>query len=168
MNRSDRVQFSSYLRIKREQNFYEANSCRNDADQEGRRQVKEACASRIPQASPRLAAWQKGWARDESLRFRRGIQGERDAAYYLDNYLADTRDYAVLHDLRLELGGETAQIDRLFISRTYSFYMLETKNFSGNLKINEQREFSVGYQGEREFGVPSPLEQNHRHVSSNQ
>jgi len=46
--------------------------------------------------------------------------------------------------------------------------MLETKNFSGNLKINEQGEFSVRYQGEWEFGIPSPLEQSCRHVSSNQ
>ena len=115
------------------------------------------------QDSPRLDARQKSWARDELMRLRRGIQGERDAAHYLDNYLADTRNYAVLHDLRLELAGETAQIDHLLVSRTYSFYLLETKNFSGNLKVNEQGEFSVRYQGEREFGIPSPLEQSRRH-----
>jgi len=115
------------------------------------------------QDSPRLDARQKSWARDELMRLRRGIQGERDAAHYLDNYLADTRNYALLHDLRFELAGETAQIDHLLISRTYSFYLLETKNFSGNLKINEQGEFSVRYQGEREFGIPSPLEQSRRH-----
>ncbi len=115
------------------------------------------------QASPRLDVRQKTWVREELMRLTRGFQGERDAAHYLDNYLADSRNYAVLHDLRLVLGDDTAQIDHLLIGRTYSFYLLETKNFSGNLRINESGEYSVRYRGEREFGIPSPLEQSRRH-----
>jgi hypothetical protein len=115
------------------------------------------------QASPKLDARQKAWARDELVRLRRGIQGERDAAHYLDNYLVESRNYALIHDLRLVFNDEAAQIDHLLISRTFEFYLLETKNFGGNLRINEHGEFSVRYPGEREFGVPSPLEQSRRH-----
>lgn len=38
------------------------------------------------------------------MRLTRGLHGERDAAHYLDHYLPDSRNYAVLHDLRLVLG----------------------------------------------------------------
>jgi len=115
------------------------------------------------QTSPKLDGRQKTWAREELMRLKRGIQGERDAAHYLDNYLKDSRNYAVVHDLRLALGDDTAQIDHLLIGRTFDFYLLETKNFGGNLRINEQGEFSVKYAGEREYGIPSPLEQSRRH-----
>jgi len=115
------------------------------------------------QESPLLDGRQKAWAREELVRVKRGIQGERDAAHYLDNYFADGRYHAVIHDLRLVDGDDTAQIDHLVINRMFEFFLFETKNFSGNLRINELGEFSVKYSGEREFGIPSPLEQSRRH-----
>jgi hypothetical protein len=115
------------------------------------------------QDSPKLDARQKAWARDELVRLRRGIQGERDAAHYLDNYFADGKNYAVIHDLRLVDGEDTAQIDHLVIGRAFEFYLLETKNFNGSLRINDLGEFSMKYSGDREFGIPSPLEQSRRH-----
>lgn len=126
-------------------------------------QAKRVALLESLQDSPRLDGSQKAWARDELVRLRRGIQGERDAAHYLDNYLADSRNYAVIHDLRLVFADEAAQIDHLLIGRTFEFYLLETKNFGGNLRINERGEFSVKYAGEREFGIPSPVEQSRRH-----
>ena len=87
----------------------------------------------------------------------------RDAAHYLDNYFAGGRYHAVIHDLRLVDGDDTAQIDHLVIGRMFEFFLFETKNFSGNLRINDLGEFSVKYGGEREFGIPSPLEQSRRH-----
>ena len=115
------------------------------------------------QDSPRLDGRQKAWARDELVRLKRGIQGERDAAHYLDNYFADGRNHALIHDLRLVDGDDTAQIDHLVIGRAFEFYLLESKNFNGNLRINDLGEFSVKYGGQREFGIPSPLEQTRRH-----
>ena len=115
------------------------------------------------QTSPKLDARQKSWAREELVRLRRGIQGERDAAHYLDSYFADGRNHAVIHDLRLVDGDDTAQIDHLVVGRLFEFYLLETKNFSGSLRINDLGEFSVKYAGHREYGIPSPLEQSRRH-----
>lgn len=115
------------------------------------------------QRSPLLDRRQQEWLRDELHRTKRGIAGERDAAHYLDNYLKDDPDRALLHDLRFQVDGDVVQIDHLVITRSLFVYLLETKNFNGNLRINEFGEFAVEYPGERVFGVPSPLEQSRRH-----
>jgi hypothetical protein len=41
-------------------------------------------------------------------------------------------------------------------------YLIETKNYAGNLLINGHGEFTADYDGDR-FGIPSPIEQSHRH-----
>ncbi len=115
------------------------------------------------QKSSMLDARQKDWLREELMRLRRGIQGERDAAHYIDNHFRDSENNAVLHDLRISVDGEVAQIDHLIINRTLRFYLLETKCFNGNVQINDRGEFTVAYSGERAFGVESPLEQSRRH-----
>ena len=114
------------------------------------------------QQSHLLDGRQKDWLQQDLDRLRKGIQGERDAAHYLDNYLADGKNTVLIHDFRIVLEGETAQIDHLLINRLADIFLFETKNFSGNLRITEHGEFSVNY-GKREFGIPSPLEQSHRH-----
>lgn len=114
-------------------------------------------------ASPLLDAHQKAWLHQELLRTQRGLQGERDAAHYIDARFKDSEAHAVLHDLRFEVEGEVAQIDHLVITRALCIYLFETKCFAGNVKINERGEFTVTYPGERAFGVPSPLEQSRRH-----
>ena len=106
---------------------------------------------------------QRDWLRDELLRLQRGMQGERDAAHYLDNYLKDDPDRAVIHDLRISIDGQVSQIDHLVMTRSLRIYLLETKNFGGSVHINAQGEFSVEYSGERIFGIESPIEQSRRH-----
>jgi hypothetical protein len=115
------------------------------------------------QKSPLLDQRQKDWLRDELWTLRRGIAGERDAAHYIDNHFRDGVNHGVIHDLRISVDGEVAQIDHLLVSRMMHFYLLETKNFGGNVTITEHGEFSVEYRGERVFGVPSPIEQSKRH-----
>lgn len=110
-----------------------------------------------------LDARQKEWLDKEWWALKEGMRGERDAAYYLDNHLAASPNLAVLHDLRLEVEGEVAQIDHLVISRGFIFYLLETKHFNGNLHINEFGEFSVSYRKGLPRSIPSPLEQSRRH-----
>jgi hypothetical protein len=115
------------------------------------------------QKSPLLDRRQREWLRDELFRTKRGIAGERDAAHYLNNYLKDDPDRVVLHDLRFKVDGDVVQIDHMVITRALYVYLLETKNFNGNLHINEHGEFAVEYSGERLYGIPSPLEQSRRH-----
>lgn len=115
------------------------------------------------QSSPLLDAKQKAWLRDEWGRTTRGIQGERDAAFHINSHFEGGQNHVVLHDLRLEVNGEVAQIDHLLINRLFHFYLFETKCFSGEVTINDRGEFSVRYPGEAPFGIPSPLEQSRRH-----
>lgn len=102
------------------------------------------------------------WLREELMRLKKGIQGERDSAHYLDNYFKDGETHVVLHDLRFVVDGEVTQIDHLIFNRASKIYLLETKNYACNLVINEQGEFTAEYDNQR-FGIPSPIEQSHRH-----
>lgn len=114
------------------------------------------------QSSPLLDRWQKDKLREHLQRKKTGLQGERDAAHYIDTHLADGTNHAMLHDVRLEVGGDVAQIDHLIIGRGFHFFLLETKNFGGNLSINAAGEFTVDY-GREKFGIESPIEQSKRH-----
>lgn len=115
--------------------------------------------------SSKIGVSQKNWLADEIDRTRKGIAGERDAAHYLDSYFRDSQNHMVLHDLRLHVDGETAQIDHLIINRVLDFFLLETKNFGGSVSITDHGEFSVRYPGGREIGIPSPIEQSRRHAN---
>ena len=112
--------------------------------------------------SPWLDSYQKDWLYDELIRLKKGIQGERDAAFYLDNYLKEATNHVVLHDLRLVVDDEVAQIDHLIINRLHRIFLLETKNYACNLVISDHGEFIADY-GSKRFGIPSPIEQSIRH-----
>ena len=90
------------------------------------------------QRSPALDLSQKKWLREELMRTRRGIQGERESAHYLDHYFNGTENNVLLHDLRFVIDGEVTQIDHLILNRAGSVYLLETKNYACNLVINER------------------------------
>ncbi|MDC6166990.1 nuclease-related domain-containing protein [Paucibacter sp. XJ19-41] len=115
------------------------------------------------QRSSLLDKRQRDWLKDEQHRTVQGIHGEREAAHYIDNWLKDGVNHAVLHDLRISVDGETAQIDHLVINRALRIYLFETKCFNGHLQINAQGEFTVRYGSGKAFGIASPLEQSRRH-----
>jgi len=92
-----------------------------------------------------------------------GVHGEKDSAYYIDFYFGNSRNWAVIHDLRLEHKGQAAQIDHLLINRFFDVYVLESKNYSYKLKISAEGEFQA-YYGKEYIGIPSPIEQNKRHI----
>ncbi len=110
-----------------------------------------------------LTAEQKFLIERELKWLRAGEKGEKDSAYFLDFSFQDSNKAIVIHDLRLEHFGQVAQIDHLLINRLLEFYILESKNFSYGVKINDTGEFMVwdvrGYKG-----IRSPIEQNKRHL----
>ena len=114
------------------------------------------------QRSPAIDTFQKNWLHDELMRFKKGIQGEKESAHYIDNYFKDSENHVILHDLRFVIDDEVTQIDHLIINKMLGIYLLETKNFSCNLIINERGEFTAEYESGR-FGIPSPIEQSQRH-----
>jgi hypothetical protein len=101
---------------------------------------------------------------ERELRFiRSGDQGETDAAYFIDFHFASSKNWAVIHDLRLEHQGKVAQIDHLLINRFFEVYVLESKNYSCGVKITDTGEFLVNYDN-KYSSIESPIEQNKRHL----
>jgi hypothetical protein len=65
---------------------------------------------------------------DEIWAIRLGMRAEADAAYQLDFDLADSKHWAVIHDLRIDVDGRVAQIDHLVISRLLEVFVCESKS----------------------------------------
>ena len=95
---------------------------------------------------------------------RLGAKAETDAAYLIDFDLRDSPHWAVIHDLRLEVDGQVAQIDHLVISRMLEVFVCESKSFTGGVKVNEHGEW-VTFRERKPVGIPSPVEQNRRHIA---
>ena len=115
-------------------------------------------------AAPGIPAATKQHIERELKFLRAGIKGERESAYDIDFYSGASKNRIVIHDLRIEHNGRVAQIDHLILNRLLEVYVLETKHFSEGVSINEQGEFSIWFAG-KPRGIPSPLEQNERHIA---
>lgn len=97
---------------------------------------------------------------------RSGHKGEKDAAYFIDFDLQKSKNWVVIHDLRVEAAGRVAQIDHLLINRVLQIYVLESKSFHSGMKITEEGEFLRWNDWKKTYeGMPSPLAQNERHVA---
>ena len=92
-----------------------------------------------------------------------GNKGEDSSAYYLDFDFKKSKNWVVIHDLRLEYDGDVAQIDHLIIGRMMDVYVLESKNFNYGVSISDEGDFSYFYNN-RPFAIPSPIAQNERHI----
>ncbi|HID36374.1 MAG TPA: NERD domain-containing protein [Ghiorsea sp.] len=99
----------------------------------------------------------------EWKRLNAGEKGEKNTAYLLDFYLDKAKNWAIIHDLRIEHEGKVAQIDHLIITRALDIYVLETKAYGDTLHILDDGSFIASYQ-EKEYAVSSPIEQNKRHA----
>lgn len=99
----------------------------------------------------------------EMRKLQAGRKGEQEAAYEIEFQWGASENWASIHDLRIEHEGRVAQIDHLLINRFLDVYVLESKHFGEGLAINECGEFT-GFFRRRPYGVPSPIEQNLRHL----
>lgn len=93
-----------------------------------------------------------------------GEQGEKNIAFELKN---SGMDMYILHDIYLEAGEQSAQIDFLVITRKRN-YIIECKNLIGNIEINNEGNFIRSFEinGKRfKEGIYSPITQNQRHMS---
>ncbi len=100
----------------------------------------------------------------ELARLRQGLKGERDVAYYLDFEFKNDDDWAIIHDLRLEVDGRTAQIDHVLLNRWLEVYVLESKAFRAGLKITRDGQFLYWDPRTRRYrSIPSPIAQVRRH-----
>lgn len=92
-----------------------------------------------------------------------GEVGEKNIAFELKN--AGMPMY-IIHDLHLQHGDLSAQIDYVVITRKLSFF-IECKNLYGNIEIDNQGNFvrSYSWNGRTvKEGIYSPITQNQRHL----
>lgn len=106
---------------------------------------------------------QKSLVEQELRALQAGEKKEEDAAYFLDFHLKDSKNWVVIHDLRIEHRGKVAQIDHLVFGRFLYMFVLESKSFSYGIKITPEGEF-LRWNGKAYQGIESPLEQNNRHI----
>lgn len=92
-----------------------------------------------------------------------GVRGEQEAAYEMKVHYGESRNWALIHDLRIEHGGLVAQIDHLVVNRWLDMWVCESKHFSEGVAINEHGEFAAFFNS-KPYGVPSPIEQNAKHI----
>lgn len=92
-----------------------------------------------------------------------GERNEETSAYYMNFAYKDEKNWALLHDLRIEHRGRVAQIDHMLINRFMEIYVLESKSYYYGVKITENGEFMV-WNGKSYHGIESPIEQNKRHI----
>lgn len=92
-----------------------------------------------------------------------GKSGEDNIAFELKN---SGMDMYILHDIYLETGELSAQIDYIVVTRK-RIYIIECKNLIGNIEIDNTGAFIRTYElfGRRvKEGIYSPITQNQRHL----
>lgn len=97
-------------------------------------------------------------ARDPRL--KAGVRAEKQMAHYLDRHFKDSDRFLVLHDLRFEFEGDTAQIDHLVI-HPFGVAIIESKSVSTAVRINHLGEWERQWKSSW-MGMPDPLLQGER------
>jgi len=106
---------------------------------------------------------QKYLIKQEISKLETGLFGEKETAYFIDFNLKDSENYAILHDLRLEIDGLTAQIDHLLINKAVGIILVETKNTKAEITINDDGTMLYKYGKNKSYNQANPLEQSKRH-----
>ena len=95
-------------------------------------------------------------------RFKKGYEQEKDSAYILDFRYKGTKNSILIHDVRLEVDGKTAQFDHIVVSRL-GIYIFESKFFSNRVEIDRYGNWYAYSKSGKKYGITSPTEQNARH-----
>ena len=101
--------------------------------------------------------------RQDIRRIEYGIAGEKNIAFELKN---SHMPMYILHDIYLEDGDLSAQIDYLVFTRKICL-VIECKNLIGDIEINNRGEFvrTTNFGGRKQKeGIYSPITQNQRHL----
>lgn len=92
-----------------------------------------------------------------------GDLSEGKTANELDSHFGTSRNWVVIHDLRIEVDGLAAQIDHLLIGRLLDIWVLESKRLMNGIKVQDNGECFT-WRGRVPVAIDSPMEQNRRHV----
>lgn len=117
----------------------------------------------LKELEPKLSPEGQKKIRQDIKYLEYGIMGENQIAYELKN---SHMPMYILHDIYLEAGDLSAQIDYIVVTRKMCF-LIECKNLFGNIEINSKGEFIRTLEnGGRKIkeGIYSPITQNERHL----
>ncbi|MGB3807068.1 MAG: nuclease-related domain-containing protein [Erythrobacter sp.] len=91
----------------------------------------------LTRLASRCNAAQKRRVDSKYKKLTAGNRGERVAAYVMNRLFGEAGRIGLLHDLRIGVRGEFAQIDHLVIHRGQGcIWLCETKNYGGRLQCN--------------------------------
>ena len=114
----------------------------------------------LEQLSSTASTKQKYLIDKELHAIKKGYDGEKQNAFHIDYYFRDSKNYVVLHDIRITHNDLIFQTDHLVISRL-GIFVVESKNYSGTLIINNGN-YEVEYKT-KTIQIESPIYQNERH-----
>jgi hypothetical protein len=100
---------------------------------------------------------EKGNTHANNVRIAAGVRQELDVAFYLNRAFKEHPHVYVFNDLKLRHKGEVAQIDHLVVY-AYGFIIIESKSITGEVSVNEHKEWSRSYNGSWQ-GMKSPIKQ---------
>jgi hypothetical protein len=86
-----------------------------------------------------------------------GRKAEEQMAHYLRRFFGSSADVDVLNYLRIELGGEVAQMDHLVL-HPYGLLIVESKSVSGSVQIKDDGQW-IRWFAKQPQGMRSPVTQ---------
>lgn len=66
------------------------------------------------------------------------LKSGRDACCCLDNFFRESHEWAVIHDLRLEMGDHEAHFDHLLIGRRLEIYVINSRSYYSGLASSSE------------------------------
>ncbi len=106
---------------------------------------------------------QKRLIETDLKKVKSGYEAEKENAYYLNFEFDKSKNVILLHDIRLDHDGRTAQFDHILISR-FGIELLESKSSKGTMTINDDG--SLDLKNAKYINTyPNPLEQSKRHAA---
>jgi len=76
-----------------------------------------------------LNADQMFLVKKELRNLRSAEKGRPNPARFLNFYCADSRSWALIHDLRIQANGETIRFDHILINRFFDIYVVDSGYF---------------------------------------
>lgn len=89
---------------------------------------------------------------------RAGRVAEEQMAFYLKRFFADDPEVLVLNSIRLESGGDAAQVDHLVI-HPHGLIIVESKSVHGSIQIKDDGQWIRWFNGNQSRGIRSPVTQ---------
>lgn len=68
----------------------------------------------------------------------RRLQQQRDSSCHLDAHFKNSTQWALIHDLRLEMGSDEMHIDHLLIGRQLDIYVVDSKYYNAGGKVDNR------------------------------